>query len=108
MPDPALHWHFVCNADELPEEELIEFEHGDEVYVVCHTPSGFHATHGLCTHEQVRLCDGMVIGEILECPRHQGRFHIPSGAAKSAPVCDALRTFPTKVEKGKVFLGLPV
>jgi hypothetical protein len=49
---------------------------------------------------------GLVLGEIVECPRHQGRFHIPTGKAKGAPVVMDLRTYPTKVEGGQVYIGL--
>jgi 3-phenylpropionate/trans-cinnamate dioxygenase ferredoxin subunit len=44
----------------------------------------------------------------VECPLHQGRFDIPSGKAKSAPVCVHLKTYPVRVEDGEVLLGLPV
>jgi 3-phenylpropionate/trans-cinnamate dioxygenase ferredoxin component len=35
-----------------------------------------------------------------------GRFHIPTGAAKGAPVCVNLVTHPVRIEDGKVFIGL--
>jgi len=57
---------------------MIQFEHGGRLYAIYHTPSGFYATDGL--HEQEFLADGLVIEEIIECPRHQGRFHIPGKA----------------------------
>jgi 3-phenylpropionate/trans-cinnamate dioxygenase ferredoxin subunit len=38
---------------------------------------------------------------------HMGRFHIPTGAAKGAPVCINLAIHPVKVEDNKVFIGLP-
>jgi 3-phenylpropionate/trans-cinnamate dioxygenase ferredoxin subunit len=47
-----------------------------------------------------------VIGDIIECPLHQGRFHIPTGKAKSAPVCVDLVCYPVKVEGGQVFIQL--
>ena len=53
------------------------------------------------------LSDGLVLGDVIECPRHQGRFHIPTGKAKGAPVCVNLQTYPTKVEGHRVYLGLP-
>lgn len=107
MSDRSVAWHAVCEVDEIDEEDLIQFEHGGHVYAVYHTPSGFYATDGICTHEEAHLADGLVLGEIIECPRHQGRFHIPSGKAKGAPVCVDVRTYPAKVEAGHVYIGLP-
>ncbi len=66
----------------------------------------FFATSGLCTHEKVHLADGLVMGRIIECPKHNGRFDIPTGQAKGAPACINLKTFPVKVEDGRVFVDL--
>jgi 3-phenylpropionate/trans-cinnamate dioxygenase ferredoxin subunit len=106
MQSTNLSWHEVCGADEIEEEDLIQFDHAGKVYAVYHTESGFYATDGLCTHETAQLAKGFVLGEIIECPRHQGRFHIPTGQAKGAPACVNLRTHPTRVEGGRVFIGL--
>jgi 3-phenylpropionate/trans-cinnamate dioxygenase ferredoxin subunit len=101
-------WRDVCAVDDIEPEDLREIEDGGKVYVVYRTPSGFFASSGLCTHEGVRLADGVVLGEIIECPRHQGHFHIPSGEARRAPARRSLRTYPTKVAQGRVYIGLPI
>ena len=66
----------------------------------------FFATDDLCTHEQARLSDGFVIDDIIECPLHQGRFHIPTGEAKGAPVTCSLQTHMVKIEGDNVYIGL--
>jgi 3-phenylpropionate/trans-cinnamate dioxygenase ferredoxin component len=106
MPEDVLFWIPVCRVDDIDAEDVAPFEHEGKPYAVYHTPSGFYATGGLCTHEEEVLADGLVLGEIIECPRHQGRFHIPSGKAKGAPVCIDLQTYPIKVEGGQVYIGL--
>ena len=60
----------------------------------------------LCTHERVHLADGLVMDEIIECPKHNGRFNYKTGKALAAPVCVNLKTYPTKVENGKVFIDI--
>jgi 3-phenylpropionate/trans-cinnamate dioxygenase ferredoxin subunit len=47
----------------------------------------------------VRSLDG-----VIECPFHQGRFHIPSDRAKSPPVCVDLKTYPVKPVDGQVYI----
>jgi 3-phenylpropionate/trans-cinnamate dioxygenase ferredoxin component len=106
MPEEALSWIPVRRVDDIDEEDVAPFEYEGKQYAVYHTPTGFYATDGLCTHEEEVLADGLVLGEIIECPRHQGRFHIPSGKAKGAPVCIDLQTHPTKIEGGQVYIGL--
>jgi 3-phenylpropionate/trans-cinnamate dioxygenase ferredoxin subunit len=106
MPEKTVAWYPVCPVDEIAEEDVRQFEHSGQIYAVYHTPSGFYATDGLCTHEEEFLADGLVLGEIIECPRHQGRFHIPTGTAKGAPVCINLKTYATKVEAGQLYIGV--
>jgi 3-phenylpropionate/trans-cinnamate dioxygenase ferredoxin subunit len=107
MPEATITWHAVCEVDEIGVEDVVQFEHGGTIYAVYHTPSGFYATDGLCTHEDELLAGGLVMGEIIECPRHQGQFEIPTGEARGAPVCVNLQTYTTKVEAGKVYIGIP-
>lgn len=97
----------MCAADEIEQEDLRELEVGAKLYVLYRTPTGFHAGSGRCTHEGVRLADGMVLGELIEWPRHQRRFHIPTGAASRAPARLKLITYPTRVEQGRVYMRLP-
>ena len=107
MSEAATSWHVVCSVKDIDQEDVVQFEHDGKVYAIYHTPSGFYATDGICTHESACLADGMVLGEIIECPRHQGRFHIPSGQAKGTPACINLQTYPTKIEADQVQVSLP-
>ena len=36
--------------------------------------------------------------DIIECPKHNGRFNYKTGEAKGAPVCINLKTFPVRIE----------
>ena len=97
-------WHLVGPADDIDEEDVIRFDMGARTFAVYNTGRGYYATDGHCTHEEAHLADGLVIDDIIECPLHQGRFHIPSGRAKSAPVCVDLRSYPVKVEDGRIYI----
>ena len=39
---------------------------------------------------------------IIECPKYNGRFDYTTGEAKGAPACVNLRTYPVKVEGGRI------
>lgn len=104
----AENWVEVCAQDDIDEEDVMRFDHEGQTYAMYRSPEDtFHATSGLCTHEQVHLADGLVMGGIIECPKHNGRFSYKTGEAKGAPVCVNLKTFPVKVEDGSVFLAVP-
>lgn len=99
-----LTWHKVCAACDIDEEDLVRYDHGDRTFAVYNTDAGFFATDGMCTHETQHLEDGLVIDDVIECPLHQGRFHIPTGKALSAPVCVDLKTYPCEVREGDVYI----
>lgn len=62
----------------------------------------FFATDGKCTHEAVHLADGLVLDDIIECPKHNGRFNYKTGKALRAPVCVDLKTYPVRLSGNQV------
>jgi 3-phenylpropionate/trans-cinnamate dioxygenase ferredoxin subunit len=94
-------WIAACAADDVDPEDVIPFEHDGKDYAIYRSPSdGYYATDGHCTHEQTLLCDGLVIGSVIECPKHNGRFDYTSGTAlrflsTCAPTRSRWRTAPS-------------
>jgi len=76
--------------------EIALFRVGDAAY----------ATDNLCSHGQARLCDGFVEGHEIECPLHQGRFDLRTGQASAEPAVEAIRTYPVRIEGGRVYVWL--
>ena len=97
---------YVCRSDDLDEEDVIRFDHKGRTFCIYHTPDGFFATDGYCTHEEEHLEDGIVIGNVIECPLHQGRFDVRTGNALSAPACIDLKTFPVTVSGNEIYISL--
>ena len=98
-------WVDACATDDIEQEDLIRFDHEGRTFAIYHSPDGeFFATDGLCTHENVHLEDGLVMDHIIECPKHNGQFDYRTGEAKRAPVCINLKTWPVKVEGGRVWI----
>jgi 3-phenylpropionate/trans-cinnamate dioxygenase ferredoxin subunit len=72
--------------------------------IVYRTKSGYFATDRRCTHQGADLMRGYFDGNVIECPVHQGRFNVCTGAALSAPASTPLNTYPVKTEDGRVFV----
>jgi naphthalene 1,2-dioxygenase ferredoxin component len=70
------------------------------------TAGTVYALDNLCTHGQARLCDGFVEGFEIECPLHQGRFDVRSGAPTCVPVTEGVTTYPVRIDGGRVYLSL--
>ena len=100
-------WIEACAADAVNTEDVIRFDHAGKTFAIFRSPGDrYYATDGLCTHEKVHLCDGLVMDNIIECPKHNGRFDYTTGSAKGAPCIINLKTYPVKVEGGKVLINL--
>jgi 3-phenylpropionate/trans-cinnamate dioxygenase ferredoxin subunit len=100
-------WIAACAVDDVDLEDVVPFEHDGVDYAIYRSPDGeFFATAGHCTHERTLLCDGLVMGGIVECPKHNGRFDYKTGRAQGAPVIVDLRTYATRVEDGTVWIEL--
>lgn len=97
----------VCSVDELKKGDIIRYDHDGKTYAIYRTvENDYYATEGMCTHGNIHLSDGLIIGKQIECPKHNGRFNMKDGAVKRKPVCVALKTYDVKVEDEKVFLDL--
>jgi 3-phenylpropionate/trans-cinnamate dioxygenase ferredoxin component len=100
-------WVEVCEAEEIDVEDVIRFDHENDTYCVYRTENGdYYASDGYCTHERFHLSNGLVMGNVIECPKHNGRFDIPTGKAKRAPVCVNLKLYPVKIDDGKVYIQI--
>ncbi|MBB5751819.1 MocE family 2Fe-2S type ferredoxin [Prosthecomicrobium pneumaticum] len=103
----AIRWVEACAVEDIDAEDVIRFDHEGRTFAIYRAPDGrFHATDGLCTHERVHLADGLVMGSIIECPKHNGRFDYTTGRAKGAPVCVDLATYPVRIDGDTVLIGL--
>src|SRR5688500_10870802 len=100
-------WIRACSVDDIEPEDVIRFDYGGQVYAIYRSPDDrFFATDGTCTHEKAFLADGLVMGHLIECPKHNGRFDYRTGEGKGAPICVDLATYRTRIEAGQVFIAL--
>ena len=100
-------WVKACATDDVDVEDVIRFDHAGRTFAVYRSPDDqYYATDGLCTHEKIHLADGLVMDDVIECPKHNGRFNYTNGAALGAPVCVNLKTYPVKVEGGDVMIDI--
>jgi len=60
----------------------------------------------MCTHGNTHLADGLVKGDIIECPKHNGRFFLGDGSPARAPICRGLATYPIQEREGRIRLNV--
>lgn len=62
----------------------------------------FYAIEDNCPHQHLPLADGLVENDTITCPYHGAKFNIMTGAVLCPPACDDLKTFPARLNDGKI------
>ena len=99
-------WIDAAAQDDVPQDDVIGLAVAGRDIALYSVDGEVFATDNTCTHGHARLCDGFLEGDEIECPLHQGRFNVRTGQATCAPVTEALRSYPVKIEGGRVWLAL--
>lgn len=102
----ALEWYYAIDASEVEDDDVVGVVINDLEVAVYRVDGKFYATEDICTHGQATLSEGVVVGDVIECPIHQGRFCIRTGQPKGGPVSVSLRTYPTKLESSRIFVQI--
>lgn len=100
-------WIEVAAAADLPPGTCRGVEVGSKFIALYNLAGRLYASDNICTHQLAFLSEGQVDGEYIECPLHQGRFHIPTGAAQGEPVTEPIAVYPIKQENEKLFVLVP-
>jgi 3-phenylpropionate/trans-cinnamate dioxygenase ferredoxin subunit len=99
-------YSFAANLDDLVEDEPFPVTIGEERIALYLLEGEVHAMHDVCTHQFALLSDGYMEDGCIECPLHQGRFDIRTGAALCAPVTAPVRVYEVRVDDGAVTVKL--
>lgn len=106
MAEPAGDWHAVTSADEVEEDDVIQVSTCGRELAIFNIAGDYYVTDDCCTHQEASLSEGYLQDDTIECPRHQGVFHVPTGKPMGAPVTEPLRVYPARVDGGQVWVQL--
>lgn len=99
-------WTDAAALDAVPDVDVVALQVQGRELAFYGVDGQVYATDNVCTHGHARLCDGFLEGTEIECPLHQGKFDVRSGKAMCAPLTEDLRTYPVKIENGRVYVDL--
>lgn len=100
-------WTDVVAVDDIFEGAALGLAVNGQDIAVYKTEQGeVYATDNICSHGHARLCDGFLEGHEIECPFHQGRFDVRTGEPTLEPCVEAIKSYPVKIEGGRVWLQL--
>lgn len=99
-------WIDVAAVELLARRHLLEVEAAGKALLLYAIDDAVYATAAICPHHAAWLSQGGVEDEFVDCPRHQGRFHIPTGRKVRGPDCADLATYKARVTDGRVEVDL--
>jgi len=113
-------WVDVAAAADLADGALARIVVGEKGLLIARAGDEFLAADDRCPHMGAQLSRGRLDGSVVVCPRHGSRFDLSDGrvvrwtelsgiALRAASVLKpprTLRTYPTRVENGRVLVDL--
>ncbi|GAF02700.1 NADH:ubiquinone reductase (Na(+)-transporting) subunit F [Saccharicrinis fermentans] len=100
-------WVEVCKERDMVLNEVVRVDCQDATFALYKLGGDqYYATEGICTHGNAHLADGLIVGNQIECAKHNGRFKIEDGSVQRPPVCLGLSTHEVKTRDGHVYLNL--
>jgi nitrite reductase/ring-hydroxylating ferredoxin subunit len=101
-----MQWIDAAEAEAVLRRGMLEIEAGGRALLLLAVAGAIHAVDAVCPHHQAWLSMGSLDGDCIDCPRHQGRFHIPTGRQLRGPACPPLGVYPVRLAGGRVFVAL--
>lgn len=83
-------------------QRVVELERDDALVV--NAGGHYYAISNTCTHQALDICGGPVEDLRIKCVHHGSWFALTSGKALNLPAFQPVRTYPTVVENGQVFI----
>jgi nitrite reductase/ring-hydroxylating ferredoxin subunit len=95
-------WIDVAADAEVEEDAILAVSANGLPLALCRQGESVYALYDLCSHGAARLSDGFVENGCIECPLHQGLVDMVTGAARSAPITEPVRTFPVRLNGARL------
>jgi ethylbenzene dioxygenase ferredoxin component len=92
----------LCTTSEVSEDTPLKVERDGASYAVLQQGDTYFVMADECTHGPGYLSEGCVVGDEIECPFHQGRFDLRTGAPTAPPCFEPIRVWTVHVVDGKI------
>ena len=102
---PALDWHRVLDADELPEGRVTTVTAGHRSVALTHHDGSFGALDNRCPHQGGPLGEGTIENGLLRCPWHGYDYCPLTGGSEFG---DGAEQFEVELrDDGSLWVGVP-
>ncbi len=96
----------VASASEVPPGEMKIVEVNDTEVVIANVDGKLVCFSNECTHSQGPLGEGILEGEVVECPFHAGQFNVTTGEVVGPPPDEPLTTYEVQIDGDDVSVAV--
>ena len=96
----------VASASEVPPGEMKVVEVNDTEVVLANIDGKIVCFSNECTHRQGPMGEGILEGEVVECPFHAGQVNVLTGEVVGPPPDEPLPTYEVKVDGDDVSVAV--
>jgi nitrite reductase/ring-hydroxylating ferredoxin subunit len=98
-------WHPAGKFEAFTEGVPVPMKVGEVRIALYRLGEEVFAIGDMCPHQpDVKLSDGFVDGDVIECPMHQSCFAIRTGKLLGPPAREDVASYPTKIDGDGVFV----
>lgn len=88
----------VASKSDIPPGEMLVVEVNGEEIAIANLDGEFVAFQNACTHRAGPLGEGILTGDVVECPFHAGQFNVRTGEVVAPPPEEPIKTYAVQVE----------
>ena len=88
----------VADVTDIALNQSVSVELEDKSILICNTENGVFAVEDRCTHADIPLCGGQIVGNFISCQVHGAVFDLSDGSVQAPPSFEDLETFEVKID----------
>lgn len=97
----------ACRADAVAPGAALRVVIDEREICIARTEDGaVHAIDDLCTHGEVSLSEGEIIGCSIECWLHGSAFSLTTGQPLTPPAFEPVAVYPCEERNGVIYVDL--
>jgi 3-phenylpropionate/trans-cinnamate dioxygenase ferredoxin subunit len=104
--EDAGEWVKVADVSDCPPGTLFEIEAAQENLVLANVEGDLYALQNRCSHQDLPLSDGELVGDRLECLYHGASFDVCSGRAMALPAIRPVETYAVEVRGQDIYVQI--
>ena len=105
--NPFLH-DGPIRVEEVPPGSLRTVHVKGRAVCLANVEGRLYAVSDTCTHAQISLSGGALMGRQVICPWHGAMFDLETGRATCGPAEDPVRTYPVRVDEATGVIEIDV